>query len=200
MSRNDRSADAERASEREDGTLAASGTAPPPRSLPTRLIGGLALGAVGVAIAVKLLSPRPDHVPFGIGGFELGAPVDAARAQPIVAEQPNDPSRRLRFRASALVFDEPAQCVLGATASGQLIHIECTLSPTGDSDEAARRQRRVLATLRQLYGEESRQSAPGQWEWRNSRAFLKLTATVSLGGSTRVENGWAGTDSTVSKQ
>lgn len=157
----------------------------PTSSLTVRLVGALAVTSACVALLLKLVAPRPAHVPLGIAGFGLGEPLAVGRGLELVG-----PSR---YRARALVLDEPALCVLSTTSEQRVERIECELERTdGPAQRDASRRRRLLATLRELYGDESASDGDSSFEWRNTRAFLRLSGGGGPApGGTHLVNGWA---------
>jgi hypothetical protein len=131
---------------------------PPNRRLSVAL-GTLVVLTIAFGFWVKLTRPKTARVPLGIAGFELG--------------QAGEGEQRVR----TTFFDEPAECTLSFGNSRKLDEIRCSLE-AGSTPERRRQLRgKMLATLRQLYGEETRASAAPElehWEWANDRALLTL--------------------------
>lgn len=124
-----------------------------------RLLGGAVLLLLAGAFALKLLSPRRARVPSSLAGVRLGsAPTEPAGAG----------GRRL-------VFDQAATCRLGVGADGHVARITCEVDAHDSRD-------RLLATLRELYGEES-SAHGGAHRWQGPQARLELW---SAPGSLRV--------------
>jgi hypothetical protein len=157
---------------------------PPPRRL-SLVLGAVVLVGVGGALAAKLVSPRPAHVPLGIAGFTLGGKLaDARQGLPGVVER-----RPGLWVASASVFETPAECELGAVRPDTITSIDCTLSGSGPAEL---QRRRLLATLRSLYGAETRTThdeIAERWVWENARATLVLRQSIPASpGSLRLTN------------
>ncbi len=138
------------------------------RAAPPRL--AIWTGAIVVALVVgglfwKLTGKKTAHVPSGIAGVRLGDGLsEARRALPGLTDAP--------YRARTRVFDEPASCTLELGAGSTVSRIECVL-------DDARVRAKLLATLRELYGEET-EAREDAWSWRNERARLELSTSPSL--------------------
>jgi hypothetical protein len=157
---------------------------PPPERRRALAIGLVTVVLVSVALVVKLLASRPAHVPLGIAGFRLGADVEAAqKVLPSLAPAPPLPAvmnqvagfevKYPRLAGKSLLFDEPAKCTLEFAVEGTLSRIDCEVDPLPSAELQENAARRVLKTLRALYGGES-SSRPNFWEWRNAEARLSL--------------------------
>jgi len=137
------------------------------------------LAGLALALAVGLASPRPAHVPLGIAGFTLGGTLASARqVAPGLSER-----RPGVFVASATVFDAPAECELGTGAPDAVTSIDCTLSVSGPAELE---RRRVLATVRSLYGDETRSmrdETSEKWVWENARAVLVIAQSIPASGT-----------------
>ncbi len=131
---------------------------PPNRRL-TLALGTLVVLALALGFWVKLTRPKKARVPLGIAGFELG--------------QMGEGQKRVR----TTFIDEPADCTLSFGSGRKLEEIKCSLDAGATPERRRQLRGKMLTTLRQLYGEETRASAaPGleHWEWANDRALLTL--------------------------
>lgn len=132
------------------------------------------VGAAVVALVVggfvfKLGRTKSSNVPSGIAGVRLGDTLDEARVVlPALVEAGSGV-----FRAETRLFDEPATCTLELAVSSTVSHVECVMEGADP-----RVQKKLLATLRELYGKET-ETREGSWLWRNERARLRLTTSPS---------------------
>jgi hypothetical protein len=156
---------------------------PPPRSRGVIWLGFAAVLVLALLFVYTLLRKEPVNVPHGLAGLRFGMSEAEAR-QRLPALAPN-PAGKLAAKTD--VFEVPAECLLEFDRS-ELSSIACTVAPAASADEQQKLKRRLVTTVRQLYGEESEwQSGPEErWSWQSSRARLNLSA--GPGNVLRIEN------------
>lgn len=130
-----------------------------------RSVGAIAVALLLAALVWKLTRDERAYVPGGLAGVRLGSTLQEARAARPGLEGPDG-------RARTRVFDEPATCTLELGAASKVSSIECVL-------DDARARAKVLATLRELYGEET-ETREDTWSWRNRQALLVLSTSPAL--------------------
>jgi hypothetical protein len=144
---------------------------------------GLAIVVMLVAaLATRVLDERSAHVPESLAGIRLESTLSHARSA--LAEPQPDARAGAGLRGRSRAFDEPATCTVGVDEAARVSAIDCELDPSPTARAVSERHERVLATVRQLYGKESR-AVGGIWLWRNDRAGLSLslgpdTTTIRL--------------------
>jgi hypothetical protein len=154
-----------------------------PRSRSVALLGFIAFALIAAAFVVSLLGDDPAGVPDGLIGARFG--MTDAEVQSVVPGLSRDGDALV---GRARVFDEPASCRLEFTAG--LSRIACNLDPAPSPGEHQRIERRLLALLRQLYGDESgwNQGHGQEWIWQGKRARLRVQSLPPPALGLRIEN------------
>ena len=157
----------------------------PPKTRGVVLLGFAFVVLLGAAFAFTVLRKKPVNVPHGLLGARFGMALGEVREKlPELA-----PVGDGALAGNTRVFELPAHCRLSFGIDG-LSGVACTIAEQPSADEHHRTKKRLLATLRQLYGEES-EAAGGEserWSWRSSRAELRLVSEREPRWTLRVEN------------
>lgn len=155
----------------------------PPRSRSVALLGFVAFVLIAAAFVVSLFRDKPAGVPDGLIGARFGmSEAEVLSAVPGLSRDGHALVGRAR------VFDEPASCRLEFSTG--LSRVACNLDPAPSPGEQQRIERRLLATLRQLYGDESgwKQGGGQEWIWQGKRARLRVISSPPPDLALRVEN------------
>lgn len=140
---------------------------PAPRRLSALVGGGFAL-ALAAFTVVTVLRERPARVPRELGGVTL----DSSREELVQAGYRDAAQGAPRLVASSEVFGEAATCSAALSEQGVTTEIRCSIhSPSAAAARAS--EKKVLAVLRRLYGDES--PGPESGLWRGSQAQLSVT-------------------------
>lgn len=166
-----------------DRVSAGSIAEPPPRTRGVTWLGFVAALVLVALFVYTALRNEPANVPQGLAGLRFGMTAAEAR-QRLPALAPNAGGK---LAAKTDVFEAAAECVLDFSGA-ELSAIACTVVPAATPDAQQKLKRRVVSSVRQLYGEESewKSGAQEQWSWQGSRARLSVSA--GPGQSLRIDN------------
>lgn len=155
-----------------------------PRTRGVALIGFVTVALLCAAFVYTLVRVKPANVPRGLLGLRFGMSESDVRAE-IAGLVPASPGT---LEGPARVFDLPARCAFSFAGEHGLSSIQCAVD---DSENHQRAKKRIVATLRQLYGEETAWdgSDDERWIWRGRHAELRVTASREP-PALRVQNDW----------
>ena len=155
----------------------------PPRSGAVALLGFVVVVLLVAAFTWSVVRKKPANVPDGLIGLRFGM----TEAE-VKASLPGLRADGAAWVGRARVFDEPASCKLQLACG--LSRIDCAIDRPASAIEHERVERRILATLRELYGDESEWKRAGsqEWIWHGKKAQMRLVSGPAPGLELRLEN------------